>query len=47
MKEYRNRIARARTTRGLDRILKQAAKDPALTKSQLLTLVIEAALRDL
>ncbi len=47
MKEYRARIARARTTRGLDRIVRKAARDPNLTPSQRTTLWIEALLRDL
>jgi hypothetical protein len=47
MKDYLARIARARTSNGLNRIVRRAWRDPALSNHDRLRIQIEAALRNL
>lgn len=47
MKEYLAKIARARTSNGLVRIVKRATKDPALSNHDRCRIQIEAVLREI
>jgi hypothetical protein len=47
MKQYIAKVARARTSNGLNRIVRRAWRDPALSNHDRLRVQIEAVLRNL